>query len=315
MKRILLVFLTFLLVSIAFGQSIPQSKIIDSKQLLHDLEILSADNMEGRMIGTIGGEKAREYVLKRFQESDIKSFGDSYLQPFEFSYPRKPEEIIKGANVIGYIKGTENPEKYIVITAHYDHIGVKKGDVYNGADDNASGTAALFALAKYFHKNRPSNSLIFGAFDGEEGGLRGAKKFIAEPPVKKEAMILNINMDMICRDKNNILYAVGTYHYPFLRYYLEKISAKSQIKLLMGHDNPNEKNVENWTNDSDHAAFHKEKIPFIYFGVEDYENHHQPTDDFATITTEFYIHAVETIIEAVKVFDENLAEIEKQKVK
>lgn len=285
------------------------SKIIDAKQLLLDLKTLSADDMQGRAPDTTGGAKAREYVLKRFKEAGLKPIGDSYLQPFTFGKTTQKT----GVNVIGYIQGKKNADKYIVITAHYDHEGVKNGEIYNGADDNASGTAALFALVKYFNKNRPANSIIFAAIDAEESGLQGSRKFVAEPPVKKESIVLNINMDMISHNDKNELYASGTYHYPFLKTYLEKVKASASVKLLFGHDTPDLSAVDNWTNSSDHAPFHAEKIPFVYFGVEDHKDYHKPTDDFANINQEFYVRAVETILAAVKSFDANLTEIEKQK--
>ena len=316
MKQIfLLIIITFLLVSTSFGQAVSLSKIIDSKQLLRDLEFLSTDEMRGRFVGTPESAKAREYIVKRFNEAKIKPFGTSFLYPFEFSTRQKPNEKLNGVNVVGFVKGKLNPEKYIVLTAHYDHVLPQKGQIMNGANDNASGTAALFALGEYFSKNQPENSIVFVALDAEEVGLVGARKFVEKPPVAKDSMILNINMDMICRDKNDILYAVGTFHNPFLKSYLDKVAAVSKIKLMLGHDNPKAKDIEDWTFSSDHAAFHREKIPFIYFGVEDFENHHKPTDDFATITPDFYVQAVETIIESVKEFDQNLGEIEKQKTK
>lgn len=298
-----------------FAQTQPTSKIINAKQLLSDLQFLSTDEMNGRFVGTPESAKAREFIVKRFKESKITPFGDSFLHQFEFTLRQKPNEKMNGVNVVGFIKGKKNPEKYIIITAHYDHVQRQNGQIMNGANDNASGTAALFALGKFFSKNRPQNSLIFAALDAEEVGLIGARKFVEKPPVPTESMILNLNMDMICRDKNETLYAVGTYHYPFLKSHLEKVAKNSKIKFLLGHDNPTLKDVEDWTFSSDHAAFHRQKIPFIYFGVEDFENHHKPTDDYETIMPKFYVQAVETIIESVKQFDANLAEIEKQKVK
>ncbi len=316
MKRNSLILFLLLFSSVGcFAQAQPTSKIINAKQLLNDLQYLSTDEMNGRFVGTPESAKVREYIVKRFKESKITAFGNSYLHTFEFSLRQKPNEKINGVNVVGFIKGKQNPEKYIVVTAHYDHIQRQNGKIMNGANDNASGTAALFAMGEYFSKNRPKNSIIFVAFDAEEVGLIGAKKFVEKPPIPIESIILNLNMDMICRDKSETLYAVGTYHYPFLKSHLDKVAKSSKIKFLLGHDNPTLKNIEDWTNDSDQAAFHREKIPFIYFGVEDFENHHKPTDDFATIMPKFYVQAVETIIESTKEFDKNLAVIEKQKTK
>jgi Zn-dependent M28 family amino/carboxypeptidase len=281
----------------------PSSKIINAKQLLRDIETLSADDMQGRGIGTAGGAKAREYVVAQFRKVGLKSFDPSYLQPFDFT--GRSGAKVNGVNVIGYIEGKNNPEKYIVITAHYDHVGIQKGEIYNGADDDASGTAALFALANYFKEKRPSHSIIFVAFDGEESGLRGSRKFVAEPPVKKESIVLNVNLDMVARNDKNELYAAGTYHYPMFKPLLEAIAKDAKVKLLLGHDRPELKSND-WTSQSDHFAFHQAKIPFIYFGVEDHKDYHKPTDDFVNINQAFYVHAVETILEAVKSFDRDL---------
>jgi Zn-dependent M28 family amino/carboxypeptidase len=282
----------------------PKSKIIDAGQMLRDVEILSSDEMQGRGIGTPGGIKAREYVAARFKESGLKAFGDSYFEPFEFT--GKNGAKMSGANVVGFVEGKRFKNKYIIVTAHYDHVGVQKGEIYNGADDDASGTAALFALAEYFRKNKPSHSIVFAAFDGEESGLRGSRAFVAAPPVAKEKIALNINMDMVARNDLNELYASGTYHHPAFKPLLEKVAERAKIKLLFGHDRP-EQGENDWTNQSDHGSFHAARIPFIYFGVEDHKDYHRPTDDFANINREFYVRAVETILKAVKVLDKNLS--------
>lgn len=281
----------------------PKSKVINAEKLLKDIQTLSADDMQGRGIGTEGGEKARKYVVSRFTEAGIKSFGETYLHPFEFS--NRLGKKFNGTNVLGFIEGTKFRDKYIVVSAHYDHVGMHDGEIYNGADDNASGTSALFAFAEYLAKHKPLHTIIFAAFDGEESGLRGSRKFVESPPVAKEKIILNINMDMIAHNDKNELYASGTYHNPQLKPLLENLAKDAKVKLLLGHDKPEQKR-DDWTNQSDHGSFHAAKIPFIYFGVEDHEDYHKPTDDFAKINQEFYVHAVETILEAVKGFDKEL---------
>ena len=287
-----------------------KSSVIDAPQLLKDLETLSADDMEGRQVGTPGGAKARAYVIERFKASGIQPFGDSYEQPFTFSAGRAGQITERnGVNVVGRIDGTRSPRKYIVVSAHYDHIGTRNGEVFNGADDNASGTAGLFAVAKYFSTHKPANSLIFAAFDGEESNLRGARAFVATPPVAAASMIINLTMDMIGRDPNDLLYVVGTRQQVFLKPMIERIATGAPVKLVMGHDDPTEK--ENWTTDSDHAAFCQAKIPCLYFGVEDFDQHHKSTDDFATMTHGFYVRAVETMVRAVQEFDKSLEEVEK----
>lgn len=285
------------------SQITPKSKIIKADELLADIKFLSSDAMKGRGAGTEESAKTREYIAEKLKNSNLKMFGNSFIQEVPLKF--RGGKTLNGANVVGYIEGAKNKEKYIVITAHYDHVGIEDGEIYNGADDNASGTAALIAMAQYFTKNKPSHSLIFAAFDGEEIGLQGSRYFVANLPVKKEQIALNINMDMISRNDKNELYAVGTFHYPQFKTTLAAVQKDAKIKLLLGHDDP-KLGRDDWTFQSDHGAFHREKIPFIYFGVEDHKDYHQPTDDFENINQEFYVHAVETIIEAVKGFDKDL---------
>ena len=288
----------------AYDAAAQAASNVRKEQLLADLKALSADDMEGRLVGTPGGAKARAFVISRFKAVGLKPFGDSFESPFTFTGGRGAGATERqGINVIGYVAGTKQPARYIVVSAHYDHIGVRNGVTFNGADDNASGTAALFALAEYFVKNPPAHSIIFAAFDAEESGLRGARAFVAKPPVDASALLINLNMDMIGRDPNDLLYVVGTYTQPELKPVLERVAASAPVKLTMGHDDPTKKDVENWSGSSDHAAFCQAKIPCLYFGVEDFENHHKATDKYDTMTHDFYVRVVETMIQATKAFD------------
>lgn len=304
-KFLILILSTVFFAGFSTAQTAPSAAKIDTTALINDLKTLSADDMEGRGFGQPGGAKALKYVEKRFKESGLTAFGSSYLQPFQEVRPNGTK--LEGANVIGYIEGKRNPDRYIIVTAHFDHLGIRNGQIFNGADDNASGTSALFAMAAYFKRERPENTIIFAALDGEEGGLRGAKKLVAELPVKKESVLININMDMIARGDKKELYASGTFHYPQLKPLLEALakSSDAKVKLLLGHDQPNPPQ-DDWTNQSDHFEFHKAKIPFIYFGVEDHPDYHRATDDFEKVDQTFFINSVETILEAVKIFDAKL---------
>lgn len=288
---------------------------IDGAQLLRDLEVLAADNMEGRLVGTPGSVRAREYVLKRFAESGIEPLGASYERPFTFQ-GRGGEQ--KGVNVIGVIRGRGEASRYLAITAHYDHLGVRNGQVFNGADDNASGVAALLAVAARLSADKPQHAILFAALDAEEGGLHGARALVGAPPVPREAIVLNVNLDMVARDVNNVLFASGTSHYPFLKPYLEDV-ARPPVVLRFGHDTPPPPGTkpgtgqDDWTRDSDHFPFHEAGIPFIYFGVEDEEQHHKATDDAATVTKEFFVAAADTILAAVRKLDANLEAIAKRR--
>ncbi len=296
------------------AQTARPSALIDSAKLLSPLKILSPDDMEGRLVDSPGGAKARAFVLERFKVSGIQPFGDSYLEPFTFAGRGAGAAERHGINVIGHIDGTVNPKRYIVVSAHYDHIGVRNGAVFNGADDNASGTAALFALAKYFTAHRPANSLIFAAFDGEESGERGSLAFVKTPPVDVASIIVDVNMDMIGRDPDPKLFAVGTAANPVLKPFVEEVIPKAPVKFLLGHETPGGRRNspdEDWSGDSDHHSFQLSKIPAVYLGVEDFAQHHQSTDKCETMSFDFYVGATETSLMVVESFDKHLDEIAK----
>ena len=266
-----------------------------SEQLLKDVETLSSDAYEGRKTGTKGGEMARTYLTGRLKEIGLKPYTGktSYEQSFEIK-GRNGAAAIQGKNLIAYIPG--KTENVIVISAHYDHIGVIKDEVYNGADDNASGVAGLLQFAKYFAKNKPNNTLIFAIFDAEEMGLQGAKAFVANPPVALDKIKLNINMDMISHNDKGELYAVGTFKYPALKPYFT--INNPNIKVLFGHDDP-KLGRDDWTNQSDQGAFNAKNIPFIYFGVEDHKDYHKATDEFKNINKTFFVDAANAIQEII----------------
>ncbi|MEQ8524926.1 M20/M25/M40 family metallo-hydrolase [Gracilimonas sp.] len=270
---------------------------LNTEQLIEDLRVISSDEMEGRRAGTEGNRKAREYLLQRFEDEGAKPFQGSYEH--EFTFTNRSGEEQTGVNVIGQVQGKS--DSVIVITAHYDHLGVRDSLIYNGADDDASGTAALLAYIDYFHQVQPNHTLVFAAFDAEEMGLQGARAFV-EDSVFMEKVVMNINLDMISQSDKNELYASGTYHHPELKTVLESIET-GEVKLLFGHDRPDQ-GYDDWTNASDHAAFHSKGKRFIYFGVEDHEHYHQHTDEFETIPQEFYKNSVRTILNAILAFDE-----------
>ncbi|MFL6255916.1 MAG: M20/M25/M40 family metallo-hydrolase [Pyrinomonadaceae bacterium] len=272
-------------------------KKIDAARLLEDVRALSADAMEGRGAGTKGGELARAYVERRFTEAGLAPLWSSFEQPFELSSKGK------GVNVVGYVKGTKYPERFIVVSAHYDHLGVRDGQIYNGADDNASGVAVLLQLAAHYNgAARPEHSMVFAALDAEEIGLVGARELVKKLKAEKRDVALDVNLDMVGHSESGELYASGTYHTPALRPAIERVAAAAPVKLLLGHDRP-EQGHDDWTNQSDQYAFYKAGIPFVYFGVEDHKDYHKPTDDFDTLTRDFFIGAAETILDAVETLD------------
>jgi Zn-dependent M28 family amino/carboxypeptidase len=306
MRRLLQFLICAVLVVTSVAPAGVQTATIDGAQLLRDLGTLAADDMEGRLPGTPGGAKARAYILRRFKEAGIQPIGDSYERPFSFR-GRGDAADRGGVNIVGVVRGTREPGRFLVVTAHFDHLGVRNGQVFNGADDNASGVAALLSVAARLSADKPEHSVVFAALDAEESGLNGAKAFVSNPPVAREAIVMNVNLDMVARDEKNILFATGTFQNPFLKAYLKSV-ARPPVVLRLGHDGTNPKE-DDWSKDSDHYPFHEAGIPFIYFGVEDEAQHHKATDDAETVTKEFFIGAANTILAAIRTFDANLEAI------
>lgn len=282
---------------------------IDSKSLIENIKFLSADELKGRKTGSEGNVEARSFILDQFKSIGLETQYPDFQQHFDFENRRENKTYQNAVNVVGFVAGSIS-KKLIVITAHYDHVGIGRpnaeGDsIYNGADDNASGTVALIELAKYFEKNRPEHSMIFAALDGEEMGLQGAKALVKDFPFPLEQIVLNINMDMISRNEKGELYASGTYYSPSLKQILETASEGSTPKLMFGHDEPNT-GGDNWTQSSDHGPFFTANVPHIYFGVEDHPDYHKPSDSFENIDQQFYINAVNLILKCTLALDAEL---------
>lgn len=271
----------------------------DQNELLENVEELASDNYNGRAVGTQGSTKARTFIKNAWKEHNVKPFVNDFEQVFE---TKIKEETLNATNVLGMIEGSEFPEKYIVISAHYDHVGVKDGVVYNGADDNASGVGALIAFAEYFKKNSPKHSVILAAFDNEEYGLQGAKHFVKQAAKDSLNVAFNINMDMISRSKKNEIYAVGQLSQKELQPLIAGLELPEGISIPTGHEGND--GTRNWLYASDHAPFYRAEIPVLYFGVDDHSDYHKPTDDFDKIDKEFYIKVVEVIIKTFNAVDD-----------
>jgi len=283
---------------------------IDSKKLITHISFLASDELMGRAPETDGGLQARKYIQEEFTSYGLKSQYLNFLQPFSFENRRTKKRVEGAANVVSFIAGSES-RKIIVVTAHYDHVGIgvpnAEGDsIYNGADDNASGTSALLAISEYFSKHRPKHSMIFAALDAEEMGLQGAKALLEDFPFPLEDILLNINMDMVGRNEDGEIYASGTYQNPSLKPILESAAQGLFPKLLFGHDIPGTRS-DDWTHSSDHGPFVDEGIPHIYFGVEDHKDYHQPSDDILGINPDFFSASANLILKCIITLDEELA--------
>lgn len=275
---------------------------------LDDIRILSADDMQGRAPGTPGSEKARAYILGRFAQIGLAPMGERFEQPFTFS--KRDGSTVQGVNLVGRIKGTQGG-RAMVVSAHYDHLGVRDGQIYNGADDNASGVAGLLAVAEAFKAKPPKHDVIFAVVDAEEGGLRGARAFVASPPVPLETIALNVNFDMLSKNPKNELYVSGTAPFPYLKPILVKVATTAPVSLKLGHDTDADGKENNWSNQSDHYAFGEKGVPWLYFGVEDHPEYHKPTDDFATVPQNFFKRSVATVVQASLALERDLDDLAK----
>jgi len=175
------------------------SQVISEELIKSHLFALSSDLMEGRKAGTVGIEKAAIYIEKEFERIGLGWFGgmNSYRQNFE-------ERGLSLFNIVGYLEGKSKKNEIVVISAHYDHLGVKKGGdeedvIFNGANDNASGVTAVLALAEHFsNQNNNERSLLFVAFTAEEMGLLGSNYFGKQ--INAKNIIAGINIEMIGKE-------------------------------------------------------------------------------------------------------------------
>jgi hypothetical protein len=255
-------------------------RLLDSIHLIKDLEYLSSDLCEGRKPGTAGHQVAFNYIRSR-----MKAIGLDSISSLEQTFTGKNiNGTTTGKNLIGLVKGTEKPDKYIVISAHYDHLGKDaNNNIYYGADDNASGVATLLAIGAYLENHPAAYSVMLCALDREETGFEGAYSFVntISGKINLTNIVLNINMDMIARADRNEIFVCGLLHDPSWKYLIEKAQDLTNIHILMGHDGGT--SGKDWSRSSDHAAFMGRSIPFLYFGVEDHADYHQPTDDLGKI--------------------------------
>jgi hypothetical protein len=280
------------------SQGTPTSELVNASRLLSDLQALSSDQMQGRRTGTPGAAMARKLIVERFGAAKLEPVGASFEHPFSSGASRP-----RGINIVGLVKGRATPERYLVVSAHYDHMGIREGRIFNGANDNASGAAALSVIAEYFVRHRPAVSILFVAFDAEEQGLAGSRAFVAAPPVPAVSILANVNLDMIGRDASETLWVTGVRRFPVFEPFVLHTAASAPIRVRMGHDGPSSTDGEDWTRDSDQFAFIEAGIPALYVGVEDYKFLHSPDDDFDSMMPKFYVAAVDAIVSLIEGID------------
>lgn len=274
-----------------YSQALPQlekrpalamlTPVFNAARMEKDVQILAADSMLGRGIGTAGLQAAAEYIAKQFREAGLEPAGDddSYFQPFKVTGEDGAQMDV--TNVVAVIRGT-NPdwkEESVVLSAHYDHLGLgwpdaragNKGKIHNGADDNASGVAVMLELARTLGKTmKPARSVVFVAFTAEEAGLLGARHYVKNMQTYPVAKVIgNLNVDTVGRLGDNKLLVLGS------------TSANEWKFIFMGASFVTGVQTEMPTQDidsSDQVAFIEAGVPAVQFFSGASPDYHQPTD-------------------------------------
>ncbi|MEI6411888.1 MAG: M20/M25/M40 family metallo-hydrolase [Bacteroidota bacterium] len=266
------------------------SQEISEKYLHKHIAFLASDKLKGRSTGSPECMKAAKYIAKQFKKIGLQPKGDNgtFFHQYEFkrssdphSAPNGPQEYAQ--NVVGYIdNGAANT---IVIGGHYDHLGLghdhnsleanPEGKIHNGADDNASGTAGVIELARYYANNgvKEQHNFLFICFSGEELGLFGSKKYTDSPTIDLSKVSFMLNMDMIGRlnaERRIMVGGVGTA--PDFVPTITKFKGDFTIKFDSSGVGP-----------SDHTSFYLKNIPVLFFFTGQHSDYHKPSDDVEKI--------------------------------
>lgn len=263
---------------------------ITEADLKTHLYIIASDEFEGRNTGEPGQKMAAEYLKNFYIERNISSpLGENdYFQEIPTKY-LKPN-LNPSENVVAFIKGSEKPDEIVVISAHYDHLGIDaEGEIFNGADDDGSGTVAVMAIAEAFQKaveegNEPKRSILFLHVTGEEKGLLGSKYYANFPIFPLENTVVNLNIDMVGRtdvaheNNPNYIYLIGSDKLSTELHELsEEINNKfTQLNLDYKYNDKNDPNRFYYR--SDHYSFAKNNIPVIFYFNGTHENYHRISD-------------------------------------
>jgi Zn-dependent M28 family amino/carboxypeptidase len=267
---------------------------ITAKDLGTHLYIYASDAFEGRNTGEPGQKKAVEYLKDFYVEQGIASAlgGDDYFQevPAEFLNKRKRRTPIKDSeNVVAFIKGTEKPDEIIVISAHLDHEGIKDGKIYNGADDNGSGTVAILEIAQAFQMaakagKGPKRSILFLHVTGEEKGLLGSEYYTENPLFPLANTVCDLNIDMVGRidDRHkadpNYVYLIGSDKLSTELHNLSEEMNKKYTNINLDYKYNDENDPNRFYYRSDHYNFVKNNVPIIFYFNGTHEDYHKPSD-------------------------------------
>jgi hypothetical protein len=269
------------------------SKTITAADLKTHLYIVAADSMEGRETGSLGQKKAGKYLISQYQKNNIPfpKGATNYYQPIPAAFlnAKHNDNLSDSENIWAFIEGSEKPNEVLIISAHYDHVGMKNDEIYNGADDDGSGTVALLEIAQAFEIAKkeghgPKRSILFLHVTGEEHGLHGSRFYSENPLFPIENTITDINIDMIGRrdeahaDSNNYVYVIGANR---LSTDLDNICTIANTKythLTLDYKFNDLKDPNHFYERSDHYNFAKKGIPSVFLFNGTHADYHKPTD-------------------------------------
>ncbi|WP_208638729.1 M28 family metallopeptidase [Tenacibaculum singaporense] len=275
-------------------QAAKYAKTITAKDLGKHLFIYASDEFEGRNTGESGQKKAVKYLKDFYVSQGIASplGGDDYFQevPSEYlSNNRRGMTLKDSENVVAFIKGTEKPDEIVVISAHLDHEGVKNGEIYNGADDDGSGTVAILEIAEAFKQaadagKGPKRSILFLHVTGEEKGLLGSKYYTENPIFPLANTVTNLNIDMIGRvdDRHkgnpNYVYLIGSDKLSTELHNISEAMNKKYTNIDLDYKYNDDNDPNRFYYRSDHYNFAKHNIPIIFYFNGTHADYHRPTD-------------------------------------
>ncbi|GAA4059300.1 M28 family metallopeptidase [Flavobacterium chungnamense] len=306
MKKIIITGLALILLSCSGAQNSPSTKTtkpldvnsyinsITSEELKTSLTIVASDEMQGRETGSEGQKKAGQYLIEQYKKNGIPfpKGADSYYQKVPAAYlnEKRNENLPDSENIWAFIEGSEKPNEIIVISAHYDHVGMKNGEIYNGADDDGSGTVALLEIAQAFQKAKkeghgPKRSILILHVTGEEHGLHGSRYYSENPLFPLANTVADVNIDMIGRrdeahkDSNNYVYVIGSDYLSTDLYNICEAVNTKYTKLNLDYKYNDRKDKNRFYYRSDHYNFAKNGIPsvFLFNGV--HADYHKATDE------------------------------------
>ena len=271
---------------------------ISTESLRTNLTYIASDETEGRETGSAGQKKAGKFMIDFYKKHGVsfpKGAKDYYQTvPAAFLNAKRNENLPDSENIWAYIEGSEKPEEIVVISAHYDHVGVKNGEVYNGADDDGSGTVALMEMAVAFQKAKneghgPKRSILILHVTGEEHGLHGSRYYTENPLFPLKNTVADVNIDMIGRrddlhkDNNNYVYVIGSDYLSTDLYNICESVNKEYTKLDLDYKYNDKKDPNRYYYRSDHYNFAKNGVPSVFLFNGTHADYHKPGDEVSKI--------------------------------